>query len=188
MTKLLTTYCISITRYLVVLYWIWCSYHNYVKKAIRVRILWHHGGPFGLLLGHSSYFFLGVKPSFSGSTSYPRLFKMLGFDRIYTSFSFLIGWSPYSFWCGGTCKDWYLSLLGCITRYPCVITWSCLITCLAFRKSNSVVLSSNVIFFDGPTTQARIYFPFNRCSFECCANMYSLMCRSSNKGFVFNLF
>ncbi len=49
--------------------------HNYVRKTIRLRILWHHNGPFGLLLGHFSYFFKGVRPSFNGLTSY---FAFLG--------------------------------------------------------------------------------------------------------------
>jgi hypothetical protein len=184
MTMLLTTYCISIIRYLVALYQIWCSYHNYVWKTIKVRILWHHSGPFDLLLGHSSCFFRGVRPL----TSYPCHFRMLGFNRTYISLSFSVGWSPYFFWCDGTCKYQYLSLLGCIIGYSCIITWGCPITCLVFWKSNCAVLSSNVVFFDGPTTQAKIYFPFNRCSFKCHANMSPLLCRSSNRGLVINVF
>jgi len=53
--KLLTMYCISITRCLAAIYWIWCSYCSYARKAIRVKILWHHNGPFDSLSSHSSY-------------------------------------------------------------------------------------------------------------------------------------
>ncbi len=82
--------CIFIVRYLITLYQISCSYHSYVTKAIRVRILGHHNGPFGLLLGHSSCFFKGVRPSLSGPTCYPYLILMLGFDRSCISLSFLV--------------------------------------------------------------------------------------------------
>jgi len=36
------------------------------------------------------------------------------------------------------------------------VTWGHSITCLAFQKSNNVILSSNVVFFNGPTTQVGI--------------------------------
>jgi hypothetical protein len=85
--------------------------HSYVRKAIKVKILWHHNGSFGSLLGHSVYFFKGPMPSFNGLTCCPCLFRMLGFDRSCTSFSFPTRWSPYSIWCNGTCKDRYLTLL-----------------------------------------------------------------------------
>ncbi len=135
-------------------------YHSYVRKAIRVKIFQNlltiDSGPFGLLLGHSYCFCRGARPSLNGPTCCPCLFRMLGFDRSCINLLFLIGWSPYSSWCSGTCKDWYLSLVGHTTRYPCDVTRSCLITCPAFQKSSSVILFSNVVFFDGPTTQARI--------------------------------
>jgi hypothetical protein len=31
-------------------------------------------------------------------------------------------------------------------------------TCLAFQKFNNAIISSNIVFFDGPTTQIIIYF------------------------------
>ncbi len=64
-------------------------YHSYVRKAIRIKILQHHSGPFGSSLSHSSSIFKGAKPSLSGLTCCPRLFRMLGFDRSYTSLLFL---------------------------------------------------------------------------------------------------
>jgi hypothetical protein len=76
---------------------------------------------------HFSCFFKGVRPSFSGPTCYPHLFMMLGLDRSCISIMFLVGWSPYSYWCSGTCKDRYLSLLGRTIRYPCnviEVVWS----------------------------------------------------------------
>jgi hypothetical protein len=96
-TKLPTMYYISITKYFTALHQIWCSYHNYVGEAIRFRILFHHSGPFGKSSNHSSCFFTRAKASFSGSTCCARLFRMLDFDHSYTSLSFPIGWSPYSF-------------------------------------------------------------------------------------------
>jgi len=175
-------YCVSITRYLLTLYRVWYSYHNYVRKTIRVKILWHHSGPFGSSLGHSSYFFKGLKPSLGGLTYCPHLFKMLGFHCSCNRFSFLTRWSLYFFWCYGACRDQYLFLLGCITGYSNIFTWGCLITCFAFQEFSSVILSSNAIFFDRPTTQIGIYFAFGRCSFSFCADMSSLLCRSSSKG------
>jgi hypothetical protein len=94
-TKLLTSYYISITKYNVMLYQVWCLYHSYVRKIIRVKILWHHSGPFSLLSGHSSYFFRGARPFFSCLTCYPCLFRMLGFDHSCTSISFPTWWSSY---------------------------------------------------------------------------------------------
>jgi hypothetical protein len=186
--KLLIMYCISITRYFAMLYWVWCSYHSYIKKAIRVKILWHHNGPFGLLSSHFFCFFKGVRPSLSGPTCYPHLFRMLGFDRSCTNLSFPTWWSFYSFWCSGICKDRYFSLPSHTTGYSCNVTWGCLITCLAFWKSNNAIISSNAIFFDGPTTWARIYSTSSRSSFECCANTSSLLCRSNNRGLVISSF
>ncbi len=183
MAKLLTSYCISITKYIAMLYQVWCSYHNYVRKVIKVKILWHHNGPFSSSSGHSSYFFKGASLSFSCPTCYPRLFRMLGFNHSCTSFSFPTRWSFYFFWCNGTCRDRYLSLLGRTIGYPCIITWGCSITCLAFRKSNGAILSSNVIFFYGPTTQVGIYFN-NKCSFGCHASTYLFLCKSNNMGLV----
>jgi hypothetical protein len=182
--KLLTTYYISITRYLATLYRIWCSYHSYVIKVINVRILWHHIGPFGSLSCHSSYFFKAARPSLSGLTCCPCLFRMLSFDHSCISFLFLVKWSPYSSWCDGTCKDQYLSLPGHTMGYSCVVTWSHPITCLAFQKFSSAILSSNIIFFDGRTTRVEIYFTFTRCSFGCCANTFLLLCRSNNRVLV----
>jgi hypothetical protein len=103
-----------------------------------------------------SFFFRGARPSFNGSTCCPRLFRMLGFDRSCISFLFLVRWSPYSSWCSDTCKYRYLSLIGRITRYPCDVTWSNLITCLAFWKYSIATLFSNAVFFDEPITQAKI--------------------------------
>jgi hypothetical protein len=113
-----------------------------------------------------------------------RFFRMLGFDQSYTNIRFPIGWSPYSSWCNGTCRDRYLSLLGCTIGYMCDVTWSRLITCLTFQKSCGAILSSNTIFLDGPIKWTRIYFASNRCSFGCCVSTSSLLCRSSNKGLV----
>jgi hypothetical protein len=42
--------------------------------------------------------------------------------------------------------------------YPCHVTWGRPITCLTFRKFSSVILSSNAVFFNGPSTRAGIYF------------------------------
>jgi hypothetical protein len=182
MAKLLTTYYVSITKYLVTLYRIWYLYHSYVRKAIKVKILWHHSGPFSSLLGHSSYFFKGLKPSLSGLTCCLRLFRMVGFDYSCINISFLVGWSPYSSWCNGTCRDQYLSLLGHIMIYSNIVIWGCPITCFAFQEFSSAILFWNAFFFDRPTTWAKIYFTFSRCSFKCCVNMSSLLCRSSSKG------
>ncbi len=182
MAKLLTTYCVSITGHFATLYWIWFLYHSCVRKAIKVKILWHHSGPFGSSLSHSSYFLKGFKPSLNGPTCCPRPFRMLGFDCSCTSFSYLVGWSPYSSWWSGTCRDRYLSLPGRITEYSSIVTWGCPITCFAFQEFNSSILSSNAIFFYRPTTWTRIFFAFSRCSFRCWVSMFSLMCKSSTRG------
>jgi hypothetical protein len=144
---------------------------------------------FGTIVGHlvhchSSCFFSGARFSWSGLMCYFHLFKMLGFDRSYTSFSYLTRWSPYSPWCNGTCKYWKLSLPCHIAGYLCNVIWSCSFTCFAFQKYNSVILSSNAILFDGPITWARIYFVYNRCSFECHAPMSLLLCKSSNRAWL----
>ncbi len=162
------------------LYQVWCLYHSYVRKAIKVTILWHHSGPLGSSSSHSSYFFRGARPSFSVRCA-ALVFSMLGFDWSYISLSFPTRWSPFSSWCGGTCRNWYLSFPTCITGYLCVVTWGRLITCLAFWKSSSAIISPNAVFFGGPTSRAIIYFTFNRCSFGYRANTSSLLCRSSNK-------
>jgi hypothetical protein len=88
-------------------YQIWCSYHNYVIKTIEVNFLWHHGGPFGLLLGHFSCFFRRVRPSLNGPMRCPYLFRLLSYDHPCISFSLIAKWSPYSFQCDGTCRDRY---------------------------------------------------------------------------------
>jgi hypothetical protein len=106
-----------------------------------------------------------VKPSFSGLTWYSHLFKMLGFDCSYINLSFIVGGSPYFFWCGGTCRDQYLSLPGNITKYLCDVTWGHPITCLTFQNSSGAILSSNAVLFDGPTTWIGIHFACSRCSF-----------------------
>jgi len=80
MTKLFISYYISITRYLATLYQVWCLDHNYVGETIKVKILWHYSEPFASSSDHFSYFFKGVRPSFSSLTCYPHLFRMLGFD------------------------------------------------------------------------------------------------------------
>ncbi len=180
-TKLPPMYYVSITMYLATLYQIWYSYHNYVRKVIKVKIRCHHNGPFGSSLGHSSYFFKGLRPSLSGPTCCLRLFKMLGFDCSCINLLFLARWSPYSSWCSGTCRDWYLSLRGHIMGYLNIVTWGCLITCFAFQEFSSAILFSNVIFFDRLTTWIGIYFIFSRCLFRCYANMSLFMCRSSSK-------
>jgi len=87
-----------------------------------------------------------------------RYFRILGFDHFCTSFLYPVRWSPYFSWCGGTCKDQYLSILGHTMRYLCDVNWGHLITCLVFQKFSSVILSSNAILFDRPITQAWIYF------------------------------
>ncbi len=166
MAKLLTTYYISITRYLVVLCQEWCLYHSYVRKNIKVRILQHHNGPLGSSSGQCYCFFRGFRHSLSGLTCCPCRFRMLGFDRSQISLLFLVGWSPYSSWCTGTCKDWYLSFPSRSTGYLCIVTWGRPITCLAFCKFNSAIISPNVVFFGTPTTRARIYFAFNKYSFD----------------------
>jgi hypothetical protein len=127
-----------------------------------------------------------VRPSFSGLTCYSRLLRMLGFDCSYINFSFLVGGLPYSFWCGGTCKDQYLSLLGNTTKYLCDVTWGHPITCLAFRDFSGAILFSNVVLFYGPTTWIGIYFAYSRCSFRCCASTSLFLCRSNNKDLVIN--
>jgi hypothetical protein len=38
-TDLLIAYCMSITKYLIVLFRTWCLYHNYFREVIRVKIL-----------------------------------------------------------------------------------------------------------------------------------------------------
>ncbi len=180
--KLLTMYCVSITRYLATLYRVWYSYHSYVRKAIRVKILWHHSGPFGSLLGHSSCFFNGLTPSLDGSMCCPHVFRMLGFDCFCISLSFLAGWSLYFSLCNGTCRDQYLFLLGRTMGYSNIVTWGCPITCFAFQEFSSAILFSYAIFFDRLTTQVGIYFAFSRCSFRCCTSISSLLCRSSSRG------
>jgi hypothetical protein len=187
-TKLLTLYFISITKYIATLYQVWCSYHSYVKKVIRVRILWHQNGPFNLSSGHSSCFFKGARPSFNGLTCYPCLFRMLSIDHSYISHSFPTWWSAYSSWCSGTCRDRYLSFIDHITGYVCVVTWGCPITCFIFQKSNNAIFSPNVIFFDEPITWTKIYFDSNKCSFGCWVNTSSLLCKSNNRGLVINSF
>jgi hypothetical protein len=88
---------------------------------------------FGLLSNHSSYFFMGVKPSFNGSMHYPPFFRMLGFDCFCINFSFPTRWSPYFFWCGGTCKNYYLSLLSCTTNVATLL-WESMRMRLTFPK------------------------------------------------------
>jgi hypothetical protein len=143
--------------------------------------------PLGSSLGHCSCFFRGARHSLSGLTCCPWPFRMFGFHCSYINISFPTWWSLYSSWCNGTCKDWYLSFLGHITKYLCIVTWGCPITCLAFWKCYSVIISPNVVFFGGPTPQAGIYFAFNKCSFGCHANTSLLLCRSNNKGLVISL-
>jgi hypothetical protein len=123
---------ISITRYLVTLCQVWCLYHSYVGKVINVKILWLHNGPFGLLLGHVFCFFKGARPFFNGLMCCLRLSKMLGFDHFYINLLFPRRWSLYSFWCGDTCRDWYLSLPSSTTKYHCDVIIGLPITCLAF--------------------------------------------------------
>jgi len=147
LAKLFTTYYVSITMYLAMLYQVWCLYHSYVKKTIRVKIFWYRSGPFDSSSNHFSCFFKGAKDSFSHLTCCLCLFRMLGFDCSCISFSFLVGWSFYFSWCGGTCKDWYLSFLGRITRYMCDVTWGHLITCLVFQKSNYIIPIFKCILF-----------------------------------------
>jgi hypothetical protein len=151
-------YCISITKYFTALHQVWCSYYNYIGEAIRFKILWHHIGPFGSLSNHSFYFFMGAKASLSGPMCCAHLFRMLNFDYFYINLSFPIGWLAYSSWCNGTCINWYLFLPNSIMVYPCDVIWGHLITCLAFQEFNGVILSSSVVFFDGPTTQTKIDF------------------------------
>jgi hypothetical protein len=174
--------------YLITLYQIWCSYHIYVKKAIKFMSLWHHSEPFGLLSSYSSCFFRGVRPSFSGLMSYPYLFGMLNLDHSYTNLSFPTGWSPYFL-------DVVAHVEICIFPFQVTVWDTCPMLPMViwshvffFWKFNSVILSSNVIFFDGPITQARIYFISSKCSFKCCANTFLLLCRSSSKGLVISLF
>jgi hypothetical protein len=187
MAELFTMYYISIIKYLATLYQVWCLYHSYVGKAMKVKILWHHSEPFGSSLSHFSYFFQGTRPSISGPTCYPYLLKILGFDHFCTSISFLAKWSPYFSSCDGTCKNRYLSFPCCTMGYSCNVTWCRPMTHLAFQEPNVAILSSNVIFFDGPTTQAKFYFISTKCSFECCANTFPLLCKSYSKGLVINL-
>jgi len=126
--------------------------------VLKVKIFWHHNGPFGSLSNHYSSFFKWARSSLTGLMCCPHFFRVFGFDRSCISFSFLARWSFYFSWCGGTCKDRYLSLPSSTTRYMCNVTWSCLITCFAFEKSSGAILFSNAVFFDGPITQAKIYF------------------------------
>jgi hypothetical protein len=117
---------------------------------------------------------------------HPRYFRILGFDHFCTSFLFLARWSPYSSWCGGTCKDQYLSILGHTMKYLCDVSWGHLITCLVFQEISNAILSSNAVLFDGPITQAWIYFTSSICSFGCCVSTSLFLCRSSIKGLVIN--
>jgi hypothetical protein len=105
-------------------------------------------------------FFMNVRVSLNGPTCCARLFRMLDFDRFCISLSFPIGWSPYSFSCDGTCINWYLFLPSSTMGYPCDVSWGHLITCPTFQEFSGIILSSNVIFFDGPTTRTRIDFAF----------------------------
>jgi hypothetical protein len=147
---------------------------------------------FGTIVGHFACCQIIIvassrgRPSFSGPTCYSHLLRMLGFDCSYTIFSFLVGGSPYFFWCGGTCRDQYLSLPSNTTKYPCDVTWGHSITCFAFRNSSGAILSSNLLLFDGPTAQIGIYFAYSRCSFGCFASTFMFMCRLNNKGLVIN--
>jgi hypothetical protein len=59
MVELLTMYCISIIMYLATLHRIWGLDHDYVGKAIKFKILWHHSGWFGSLSCHFPDFFRG---------------------------------------------------------------------------------------------------------------------------------
>jgi hypothetical protein len=167
------------------LYQVWCSYHSYVRKAIRIKILSHHNGPFCHHQVTLLAFLEGLSlPSMVQHVA-PTFLRCWALIVLTLVYCFLVGW-PYSSSCGGTCKDQYLSFLNHITGYLCNVTWGHLITCLAFWKSSSVILYSNAIFFDGSIIWAGIYFASNRCSFECCANMFSFLCRSNNKGLVIN--
>jgi len=47
-------------------------------------------------------------------------------------------------------------------------------------------VSSNAVLFDGPTTRIGIYFTYSKCSFRCCANTFSLLCKFIHKGLVIN--
>lgn len=145
-----------------------------LEKLLGLRSFWYHSEPFGSLSSHYSCFFTGSRSSFNDLTCCPCLFKMLGFDCSCINLPFLAIWSPYSSWYSGTCKNWYLSLPSSTMGYPCDVTWGYSITCLAFWKSNDAILSTNVIFFKGPTTRIGIYFLFNICFFRHCANMFLL--------------
>jgi len=115
-----------------------------------------------------------------------RYFRILGFDHFCTSFLFLTRWSPNSSWCGGTCKDQYLSILGQTMKYLCDVSWGHLITCFVFQEFSSAILFSNAVLFDGPITQAWIYFISSICSCGCCVSTSLFLCRSSIKGLVIN--
>jgi hypothetical protein len=54
----------------------------------KVKIFWHHSGPFDSLLGHFYYFSKGVKPPLNGLMCCPCFFKMLSFDNSYIFFLF----------------------------------------------------------------------------------------------------
>jgi hypothetical protein len=187
MAKLLTTYCISITMYLVALYQIWCLYHIYVRKTIRFKILWHHSEPFGSSLGHYFCFFKGARPSFNGLTCCPHLFRMLSFDHSCINIPFPTGWSLYFLDVTTHVEigiyPFWVALQDTCAMLPKLI-WSHVL----FWKSNNAMIFSNALFFDGPITQVKIYFISSRCLFRCYASTSILMCRSSSKGLVISLF
>jgi hypothetical protein len=69
----------------------------------------------------------------------------------------------------------------------CNVTKGHSIACLAFWKFSGAILSSTTIFFNGPITQAWVYFAFNICSYKRYVTASLFLCRSSSRGLVIGL-
>jgi len=101
--KLFIVYHVSIFKYFVALHGIWFMYHSRVIEIIGCRIFWHYDGSFSSSSNHFIYFFKGVWPPINGSTCYPYLLGMLGYDHFCICHSFPTRRSPSFFSCDGTC-------------------------------------------------------------------------------------
>ncbi len=109
---------------------------------------------------------------------------MLGTIWLCTCHSFLVGWSPYSFGCNSTCRDWHFHVLNDTMKYLNLVTLGCLLVSPTFWEPNGFVLSLIVNFFTESPTQAKVSFTLNKHSFKYHANMFLFMCRSKGRWLV----
>jgi len=160
------------------------SYHSHIGEVIWCWIFWWFYWSFSSLLNHYSCFFGRTWPPFYSSKCFPCILGMLGTDHPYTYYLFPVGWSPYSFGCSSTCRDWHFPVLDDIMKYPKLVTPGCLLLSPTFWKPNGFVLSPIVSFFTELPTQEKLSPTPNKHSFKYHVNMFPLMCKSKNKCLV----